>query len=248
MLGRNWIEVLVVVVAGAGERRTVRVGSLSTEALTDEMIWSNHQDTILEHLKVAEETWGVEFVHGRQVNNVWKDFLVVGETFKDLRFINAGTGDTVSNVVVETLNRVWKLAKEENQLLTDSPVILIYTDKDEHGGQYELEGHDHNFRAVRGRRGVTWPKKDKKNLPWDVTFIFSEACVDTTAHELGHLVADFPHNDRDPSNIMFVRRDCVIRGATDLQKKRFASSNYVHKGPKPKQGWRPGLRSRTKIF
>jgi hypothetical protein len=230
-----WIEVIAVVVKNAGERRSVKMPNRSETAVTTEMIWSNEQKRILEHLRIAEKIWKIKLIHGKRVGDTWRDFVVVGESFRSLRFY-LDPGDTIPDNILDALIRIRDHSK--TQRLTENPLFLIYTDKFD--TLYSFKNEDKKWLAVGGRRGTTWHKKDKKNLPFDVSFIFPESCDDTTAHELGHLVANLDHTE-ERGNIMMLTPDCVKRQATEEQLRRFQRKSIVQKTPVPRQGWRPGL-------
>src|SRR5712691_1143869 len=74
---RRWIEVLIVVVAGAGTPREIPVPNTIARARTGGTIWSNNQDSIVQQVRKAEEIWGVRILHGKAIGGVWKDFIVV---------------------------------------------------------------------------------------------------------------------------------------------------------------------------
>ena len=88
---KYWLEVLVVVIEGAGEKRDLE----GDKGTTHEMIWSNNQKLILTHLMNAEKIWNVNIVHGKRVGNKeWRDFIICGKSFQILRNIDR-PGDTL---------------------------------------------------------------------------------------------------------------------------------------------------------
>jgi len=248
--GMKWLEVLVVIVEEAGKSEIFDVPNMRDQKVQiKERKWSNRQKEIEEHLKYAEYIWGVKVVHGKRVDKVWKDFVRAGSSdFQAfLRYIRP-QGDTLLQGMVEQLDRIW--AATADQRLSNMPAIVIYTDPALDYGYTRLgKASDPYFQTTPDVLGVTWKKGSRnqmgevkwfKNLSRDVVFIFPDAPIYVTAHELGHLVADLPNVYNDPTNLM-AEAFPGNKEVTEQQKRRFLRSPYIQRGPLPRQGWESGL-------
>lgn len=242
---RGWLEILIVVVVGAGRSRTAPARNMRNAQMVihdPPHVWSDSQNIIMQHLQCARQIWEVDMLHGKAVGQEWRDFVLVNSRELapgELRFLPSITGDGVVSDIAHTLSRIWNLTRPQH--LTESPAMLVYTD--EADGSFRMEGQPPRFRAVSTRNGITLLRSKYSSLPADVAFIFPESCQDTTAHELGHLVAGL----EDGAGIMGqcdpIREPGCNRRASDDQKRAFlANSRYLHTGQKPEQGYREGLR------
>ena len=219
----HWMEVLIVIIDGAGKRRQFPQATSNFKMVTKEMIWSHHQEEIMKQLQAVEKTWEIKLIHGKRVDKYWRDFIVCGKSFANkLDNINPIPGKTIYEPIIDKLNQIWAYA--EKQVLTKSYVTIIYTDQGQ--GSYYSSGKGDHLQAKTNQNGVTWFKDDKTNLPKDLCFIFSEADLKTTSHELGHVVAKLG-DKKENGNIMSGPISTTERTATDSQKRRFYESKYV---------------------
>jgi hypothetical protein len=221
-LTKYWLEVLIVIVEGAGNKRSLPVPNSHYKMVTKEMIWSHNQTLITKHLQTVENTWDVKLVHGKREGKYWRDFIVCGKSFKTSLSNIARFGHEIDKITTDKLNQIWSYA-ESHQRLTRNYATIIYTDQSEL--YYTSSGKGNQLMARRDVVGLTVHKKDVKNLSKDICFIFPEAQLQTTAHELGHLIGGLPQS-RVKGNIMSEASD-EVRNADQKDKKAFYGSNYV---------------------
>jgi hypothetical protein len=213
---KYWLEVLIVVIEGAGKKR-----DLVERGITTEMIWSYKQNLIMNHLKKAEEIWNVKIVHGKHVDKYWRDFIICGKTFfNDLHNI-LDPGNTLPDPMRNKLDEIWNYALKQTLTEPGQYATLIYTDADP---SYYKSNIGKGKTAQPEVLGQTWFAKDKDKLSNNVSFIFSDANESTTAHELGHQVAGGQLGGLVDDEIRVI----VMGQGTTVQKKKFYGGRYVH--------------------
>lgn len=248
----RWLEVLIVVVEGAGETQRVDQRELRG------FVWSNQQDRIMRELQRAEEFWEVRFIHGKQVNGVWRDFVLLDgtgawrghpeattdrEMYNRLRFFDGNYSQMSSYMhYIYSNTRTQHRSTDVNI----KPVILIYTDvRAQHSGMVRSEPGSTELSRSHG--GITLGRRDSRfeDFPTDVALIYPEPYDDgatTTAHELGHMVAHLDHSG-DETNIMGVAgRQSTRVHSTEAQRRHFYSGRYrnqvyVQTGEIPPSGY-----------
>jgi hypothetical protein len=223
---KPWIEVLILVIKNAPSMERFVTHDGKNYKIT-EYDWSSHQYEIEKFLTLASKIWSCPIIHGKTIDGIWKDFVVLDSI--DLRYINEATLQSDTGSEVKAIKSIWDSAKK--QRWTDNAILLIYVSPDSNHYKY----YPDKGAVEMNVKGMAISRKKFSHLPTDIALIYSNKYPETTAHELGHLFTGMEdHDDSNPLYIMATCGEGKLRHIVKPEWKRdFQNYRYTNKIPLP---------------